>query len=297
MSEYALFSWHCACVGLNNDGAGSLQCHWFLTVWELLEVRLLAKLYTQGNHLCHFLHWSSVVRSCLKISSPSNLFCKQNCAFPSCLGMVHRMVHPTTALCHSYNKNTPEVWSCKSRGNPLPWTTPLLQSELCWALIQQMVWRDSLQNHRDKYLIWMSTLKITHFSPQIICVLQKEQRGSSPLTKVISSCWSWVLRIWFKLVDPKSSASGRQVVSQLAFARTEQKWDWVLSGAGCQLCLPSLGSTGSLLWIFKWSQCMLRRADKAGLVSWGKVSGRPITYSGHSVHVLTHLCPFRLACL
>jgi len=43
--------------------------------------------------------------------------------------------------------------------------------------------RDSLQNHRDKYLIWMSTLKITHFSPQIICVLQRVERpwfGSSP---------------------------------------------------------------------------------------------------------------------
>lgn len=179
MSEYVLFSWHYACVGLNNDGAESLRCHWFLTVWELLEVRLLSELYTQGNHLCHFLHQRSVVRSCLKISSPSNLLQTKLCS-PLLFG-YGAQADPTRALCHSHNKNTPEEWSCKSRGNPLPWTTHLLQYELCWALIQQMVWRDNLQNHRDKYLIWMSTLKITHFSPQIICVLQREQRGSSPL--------------------------------------------------------------------------------------------------------------------
>lgn len=62
--------------------------------------------------------------------------------------------------------------------------------------------------------------------------------------------------------------------------------------------LPSLpGQHWPLLRFFKWSQCILRRAGDAGPVIWGKVSERPIICSGHSVHMHTYLCAFRLACL
>ena len=90
--------------------------------------------YLQSYKLRVIISATSCIRAllwdvALKITLPSTVM--QTKLYFSLLFGDGGQAYPTTALCWSHSENTAEVWSCKPRGNPLPWTTPLLHCELC----------------------------------------------------------------------------------------------------------------------------------------------------------------------